>query len=121
MTDSRIEQIIARLLQAGVMLSAAIVLAGGIWYLIDCGGIHAHYEQFVPPPETLRSPMGLIASLAHPDPPAIIQFGLLVLIATPVARVLFSLLAFAAEHDRMYVVMTLIVLAVLTYSLAVPH
>ena len=48
---------------------------------------------------------------------AIIQLGLLLLIATPVARVLFSAIAFAIERDYMYVVITLIVLAILLYSL----
>ena len=48
---------------------------------------------------------------------AIIQLGLLLLIATPVARVLFSAIAFALERDSMYVVITLIVLAILLYSL----
>ena len=48
---------------------------------------------------------------------AIIQFGLLLLIATPVARVIFSAVAFAWERDYLYVAFTLAVLAVLTYSL----
>jgi uncharacterized membrane protein len=45
------------------------------------------------------------------------QLGLLLLIATPIARVMFSAVAFAMERDRMYVGFTLIVLAVLLYSL----
>ena len=43
--------------------------------------------------------------------------GLLLLIATPVARVIFSAIVFAMEGDRMYLLFTLIVLAVLLYSL----
>ncbi len=46
-----------------------------------------------------------------------IQLGLLLLIATPIARVAFSVVGFAIERDRMYVVFTLIVLAILLYSL----
>ena len=41
----------------------------------------------------------------------------MLLIATPIARVLFSVVAFALQRDRTYVVVTLIVLAVLLYSL----
>jgi uncharacterized membrane protein len=48
---------------------------------------------------------------------AIIQFGLLLLIATPIARVIFSAVAFAFERDYLYVAFTLAVLAILTYSL----
>ncbi len=47
----------------------------------------------------------------------IIQLGLLFLIATPVARVIFSIWGFADERDRMYVVFTVIVLAILIFSL----
>jgi uncharacterized membrane protein len=47
----------------------------------------------------------------------IIQLGLLLLIATPVARVAFSVAAFAFQRDRLYVVVTLVVLAILLYSL----
>ena len=46
-----------------------------------------------------------------------IQLGLLVLIATPIARVAFCIVAFALEHDRLYVLFTVIVLIVLLYSL----
>jgi uncharacterized membrane protein len=42
---------------------------------------------------------------------------LLFLIATPIVRVAFSIVGFAMERDRMYVVFTLIVLAILLYSL----
>ena len=45
------------------------------------------------------------------------QLGLLLLIATPVARVIFSAIVFAVENDRMYLLFTLLVLAVLLYSL----
>ncbi len=47
----------------------------------------------------------------------IIQLGLLLLVATPVARVIFSVAAFALQQDWIYVVITLIVLAVLGFSL----
>jgi uncharacterized membrane protein len=52
---------------------------------------------------------------------AIIQFGLLVLIATPIARVAFSLVGFAMEGDRKYMVITSIVLAVLLYGIGFEH
>jgi uncharacterized membrane protein len=47
----------------------------------------------------------------------LIQLGLLLLIATPIARVGCSIVGFAIERDRMYVAFTLIVLAILLYSL----
>jgi uncharacterized membrane protein len=50
-------------------------------------------------------------------PEAVIQLGLLILIATPVARVIFSLVGFVLERDRVYVAITLAVLAILAYSI----
>lgn len=44
--------------------------------------------------------------------------GLLLLIATPVARVILTLVVFAIRRDRTYTWITLAVLAVLLYSLA---
>ena len=46
-----------------------------------------------------------------------LTMGLACLIATPVARVTFSVWGFAAEHDRMYVIFTVIVIAILPFSL----
>ena len=54
----------------------------------------------------------------HGRPRGLIQFGLLLLIATPVARVAFSVFGFTQERDWVYVVITLIVLALLVYSLS---
>jgi uncharacterized membrane protein len=48
---------------------------------------------------------------------AIVQLGLVLLIATPVARVAMSLVAFILQRDRVYIVVTSIVLALLIYSL----
>ena len=121
MTDVRLEKVIGTLLQVGVLAAAAVVFAGGIWLLAGSGGTAPAYKQFRGEPGDLRSPHRIVASLAHPRPQTIIQFGLILLIATPVARVVFSLGAFAWERDWTYVAVTLIVLAVLAYSLAVPH
>lgn len=121
MTDEALERVLGTLLRAGVLVSAAVVAAGGIWLLASSGRSQPAYRQFRGEPAELRSAGGLVSSLAHPRPQTVIQFGLLLLVATPVARVIFSLVAFAIERDRTYVAITLIVLAVLLYSLATPY
>ena len=121
MTDQRMQQVVGRLLQAGVMLSAAVVIAGGAWLLARSGWSAPAYHYFHAEPPQFRHVSGLIASLARPTPEVIVQLGLVLLIATPVARVVFSMVAFAIQRDRTYVVITLIVLAVLAYSLVIPH
>jgi len=121
MTDQQLDQVIGKLLRAGVLLSAAVVFAGGVWLLLEIAHTPANFRHFQPPPAGLRSTGGIIGGLAHPNPQLVIQFGLLLLVATPVARVILSVIVFAIQRDRLYVVITLIVLAVLGYSLAVPH
>jgi uncharacterized membrane protein len=48
---------------------------------------------------------------------SIIALGLLVLIATPIARVVFAIVGFARERDMLYTVISFIVLAILVFSL----
>ena len=115
--DLKIEIIIGTLLRTGVILAASVVLFGGVLYLVRHGHEVANYSTFHGEPESLKSPKDIVHGVFEVSARAIIQLGLLLLIATPVARVAFSAVAFAIEHDHMYVVITLIVLAVLSYSL----
>ncbi|HVT14104.1 MAG TPA: DUF1634 domain-containing protein [Fimbriimonadaceae bacterium] len=120
MTDEeghRIEIIIGRLLQIGVGLSAVTVAFGAIVYLVQHGLENPPYGKFRGEPSGLTSFSGVFSGVAAFHGVAIIQLGLLLLIATPVARVLFSLLAFLHEKDWLYGFFTLIVLSVLAYGL----
>ncbi len=116
-TDKRIENILGNLLRAGVVFSAVIVFCGAVVYLARHGRVHADYRVFQGEPSELRSVPGIVRDAVDVSGRGIIQLGLLFLIATPVARVIFSIWGFAAEHDRMYVVFTVIVLAILIFSL----
>ena len=116
-TDRRVEGIIGNLLRAGVILSALVVLAGGTVYLIRHGHSAADYRVFRGEPTELRHIGGIVRDALALHGRGIIQFGLLLLIATPIARVAFSIFGFAAEKDRMYVAFTLLVLLILLYSL----
>jgi uncharacterized membrane protein len=115
--DRRIEVIIGYLLRAGVLLSATIVLIGGIVYIVRHGSDTTDYHTFRGELSHLRGINGILQGSLHLSGRAIIQLGLLLLIATPVARVIFSAVAFARERDYLYVAFTLAVLAVLAYSL----
>ncbi len=68
-------------------------------------------------PADLRSVSGIMKSAISFHTRGLIQLGVRLLIATPVARVVFSIIAFALQRDRTYIVVTLIVLGVLFYSL----
>lgn len=115
--DARMEAIMGRLLQVGVLLAATVVLAGGLIFVSTHAGGRSDYRVFVAHPFELRHPSALLAGIARGDPPAIVQLGILLLIATPVCRVIFAVVAFAIERDRLYVAVSLTVLAVLLFGL----
>jgi uncharacterized membrane protein len=112
-----VDEIIGNLLRAGVILAAAVVLLGGVLYLAQHSSALPDYRVFRGEPADLRGVPGIVKDARALDGRGLIQLGLLVLLATPIARVAFSVLAFALQRDRTYVVVTLIVLAVLLYSL----
>jgi uncharacterized membrane protein len=117
-TDEQVEQVIGTLLRSGVIIAALMVLVGGVLYLFRYGTTLPNYEVFRGEPMELRSLFGIVGGSLSFHSRSVIQLGLLLLIATPVARVAFSVLAFALQRDRIYVFVTLIVLGVLLYSLA---
>ncbi|MGP0074840.1 MAG: DUF1634 domain-containing protein [Bryobacteraceae bacterium] len=120
-SDQRLEIIISVLLRTGVLLSAAVVLIGGICFLSKYGHEQPEYHVFHGTAVSYRSISGVIHAVGPSNCQAMIQLGLLLLILTPIARVAFSLAGFALEHDRTYMVLTTIVLLILIYSLAAPH
>jgi uncharacterized membrane protein len=108
---------IAALLRAGVALAAAVVLAGGVCYLIRHGQELAQWRAFRSEPADLRNLTAILHDALGLAARGIIQLGVLLLIATPIARVAFSALTFYRERDRTYVAITLGVLALLVYNL----
>lgn len=121
LTDERVDQIIDNILRIAVIIAAMIVLAGGILYLIQNGGNSPAYHVFKGEPKSLSTVSGILNEVAIWDGLGIIQIGLLLLIATPVARVTFSVFAFVLQRDSTYVVVTLIVPTVLIYSILGGH
>ena len=115
--EQQVDNTIAQLLRGGVLLAATVVILGAVMYLGRSPFARVSYSTFNGEPDQLKSVHGIVRSAFAGRSRAIMQLGLLLLIATPIARVIFSVFAFAIEGDRMYVTFTLIVLAVLLYSL----
>jgi len=120
-TDQKVEIVIANLLRAGVTLAAATVLAGGLLFLLRHGFAPANYRVFAGEPTDLRHWIGIVRAAFALRGRGVIQLGLLLLIATPVARVAFAAFAFAMERDWLYVGISTLVLIVLLYSLLGVH
>jgi uncharacterized membrane protein len=119
--DVRMETIMGHLLRAGVLISSFVVLIGGVLYLYTQHGKLADYRHFLSEPEDLRELPQLLRLLFTGNPAAIIQCGVLLLIATPVARVVFACIAFFLEEDRLYLGISLLVLTILLTSITLLH
>ncbi|MHB1072842.1 MAG: DUF1634 domain-containing protein [Gemmatimonadaceae bacterium] len=113
----RMEQIVGRVLQVGVLVAAALVLAGGLVLLFQHGGARADFHEFVGVPEQYRTVLGSLRAALALDGRGLVQLGIIVLIATPVTRVALTLVAFLLQRDRTYVALTAVVLGVLLYGL----
>src|SRR5262245_56136887 len=111
--DEKVERIVAILLQVGVVLSIAVTLLGAVQYLWHEGHHVTDYRVFRGEPFDLSHASAIVTAALAGHREALIQLGALILIATPVARVLFSLVAFAVQRDLTYVVVTTLVLAIL--------
>jgi uncharacterized membrane protein len=104
-------------LRAGVIVAAVLVAAGGVSLLVRHGDTPVDLGAFVGALPALRDPLQIVRGALAFQATSLIQLGLLVLVLTPVARVAFSAVAFGVQRDRLYVVLTGIVLVVLTLSL----
>jgi uncharacterized membrane protein len=102
MNDTRLEAIMGRLLQIGVMAAACAMLLGGIYYLSLHGSELPDYHRF--------------HAVTHVSGDAILWAGVTIMIATPILRVIFAVVAFAIERDWLYTTVSLIVLALLASS-----
>ena len=111
--DRRLAAHIARLLRVGVLLSAAVTLAGGVLLLLDHGGAPADLSAFprpFPPPSDL---LAIVRGARALEPRALTQLGIVLLVATPVSRVALALVDFVRRRDRAYAALSALVLLLL--------
>ena len=123
----RMERLVSTTLRVGILLGTVLIILG-IVLLAHTGqtgygaiaphGLAALLRFTAPgsPGHFPTTPGQVVRDALGGKPYAIIELGLLALIATPALRVALSVGFFAAERDRLYVVVTLLVLAVLVAS-----
>ncbi|MGA2480807.1 MAG: DUF1634 domain-containing protein [Spirochaetia bacterium] len=116
-TDKQVELFIGMFLRVGVIVAACVVLIGGILFLPHMGGQAPHYSEWNGEPLSLRSIGGVLSAAVALRGDAVIQLGILLLIAVPIARVAVSLVAFLLQRDWLYCVVTFLVLGILLFSL----
>lgn len=115
--DDRTEHIIGNLLRIGVLIAATVTLIGGVLYLMQSGYHRPDYRVFAGASSPLRSLAAIAHGVAAGQAEALIQLGIVLLIATPIARVALTVVAFAMRRDRLYVVVSTLVLVLLAYGL----
>lgn len=114
--EAQLARSLSNLLQYGVWLASAVVLIGGILYIMRHGAEPVDYHVFRGEPAMYRSLAGIVTAMFAGHRRAIIQFGLLILIATPIVRVILSFISFLCWRDFTYAAITAVVLSGLIYS-----
>lgn len=117
--DQDVQLLIGNVLRWGVFLAMSVVFTGGLIYVFRHAHEKASYNIFKGEPLFLRNIKGILQRLAKLEGRAIIQTGILLLIATPIARVVLSVISFLLEKDYLYVMITLIVLGVIAFSILI--
>jgi uncharacterized membrane protein len=117
-TDKDIQVLIGNLLRTGVYISMGIVILGGAIYLSEHAGEKIDYVVFDFNKVTLKTVEAIFSEVLTFKGAAVVQFGLLMLIFTPIARVLMAVISFFLEKDYLYVAIGLLVLAIIMASLS---
>ncbi|GHT17695.1 membrane protein [Bacteroidia bacterium] len=121
MNQNKTEILIGKSLRVGVVISVVITLTGGFLYLFQHQGLANTYKAIPQDSNTsfegaavyLREFSTIVPRIFQFDGAAIIQLGVIVLIATPILRVILSLITFLMGKDKLYVLITAIVLIVI--------
>jgi uncharacterized membrane protein len=117
-TDQELDIFVAGMLRFGVTLSSLVVLAGGLLVLQHPWSAIPDYSHFQAGDISLRNFSGIFRGAVHLRAQSVIQLGLVVLIATPVARVVFCVVGFIRQRSHLYIVISSAVLVILLFSLA---
>lgn len=101
-------RLVYHILRGGIVVSVALVVFAFVLSVAGAG----------PLPEAPVNVRSLDEELARLTPAAFLSLGVLVLVFTPMVRVLASLLSFAEERERAYVLVTGLVFVNLLVGLA---
>jgi uncharacterized membrane protein len=119
--DTDIQSLIGKVLRAGMGISISIVFIGGVFYIYRHGHAITDYKKFKGVPDFVQHASGLFNGAVQLKGQAIIQLGIILLIATPILRVIASAIGFVLERDYMYVGISLLVLFIIFISLINGH
>ena len=120
MKDEQIQNTLAQVMVSGVLVAAAIMGAGLIWFLATHEGLPTGDHIFSGEPKYFENPVGMFRRAFEPREVghrrSVVMIGVVLLLINPVVRVAFAVFGFAAQKDRLYSCISLLVLAVLLFS-----
>jgi uncharacterized membrane protein len=115
-TDKGLENAMGHMLRIGVTVAALVVLAGGVLQFVQFAGSIPDYRHFHGAPPTFEHVTTIVAGIGGFDGNSVVLFGILLLIATPICRVIFGVVGFSLMKDKVYAPVSAIVLIVLLLS-----
>ena len=122
-TDDKLQRLIGTTLRSGVLAAASIGVVGGVLFFASSPQ-PADFHLFQGTSMPFSSPMQILRqAFLQPGEDlrlrglSIVQIGIMILLMTPVIRVVFSIVGFAMERDRIYVLITSFVLLILMVSI----
>jgi uncharacterized membrane protein len=119
--DADMQLLLGQVLRMGTVISISIVFLGGVIYLYRHGHSIANYKTFIGIPGFVQHAGSLFYGAFTLKGQAIIQLGIILLIATPILRVIFSAIGFVLEKDYMYLAISLLVLFIIFISTISGH
>lgn len=119
--DKDMQAAIGWVLRIGVIVSITVVLFGGAIFLYRHGRSVADYSVFKGIPPFVQHAKSLVAGALALKGQAIIQIGIILLIATPIVRVICSAIGFVIEKDYLYVGVSILVLLIIFASMLGGH
>ncbi len=115
-SDQRLEIAMGQMLRIGVTVAAVVVFLGGVLYICHASGPHPDYSYFHGASAAGYHIGSILSGSVHFESRSLIEFGILLLVATPVCRVLFGVVGFSLLKDWLYTAVSALVLTVLLVS-----
>ena len=120
MNDAQLQNSLARVMLTGVLVAAAVMGAGLIWFVATHEGMPPGDHVFSGEPKYFENPIGMLQraldlnAVGHRR--SLIMIGVVLLLINPLIRVAFAAAGFAAQRNKLYTGISLVVLAVLVLS-----
>jgi uncharacterized membrane protein len=120
MNDAQLQNSLARVMLTGVLVAAAVMGAGLIWFVATHEGMPPGDHLFSGEPKYFENPVSMLEravslkAIGHRR--SLIMIGVVLLLINPIIRVAFAAVGFAAQRNRLYTVISLAVLGVLLLS-----